>query len=300
MSGQVARCGWSPNASRHSSSLRLRPAIRQGLGDPRRAEADTRPFGSAATAERWTATGSRLRYEDPSGAAGGIQSLVVKLSKRGGALKLKAGTDAWRYRLDAPQGPINVTVEIGTSRWCAEFGPKAQKQRGAKRLRATARVSPGACPCDALVAGTFDGVLSIFEQHGCTSAVCHGAVPGEGGLDLRREVAWANLVGVPGAPPVASHRIRAASPNPSAGAVRIEFELARAGAAEFRLRDVAGRTVATIPAGRREAGVASFVLDGGVGSGTARDVRRVAAGVYFLSLVVDGVEVDGRRIVLLR
>ena len=144
----------------------------------------------------------------------------------------------------------------------------------------------------------------------------HGFIPGHsgtygvvvvndnGGTGNYTVAVTANLVNVPGVPggppPVAAHRIRAAAPNPSAGAMRIDFELARAGTAEFRLRDVAGRTVATVPAGRREAGVSSFMLDGGVGSVAGRDVRRVAAGVYFLSLVVDGVEADGRRIVLLR
>ncbi|MGH7726953.1 MAG: FlgD immunoglobulin-like domain containing protein [Candidatus Eiseniibacteriota bacterium] len=74
--------------------------------------------------------------------------------------------------------------------------------------------------------------------------------------------------------------------------MRIDFELARAGEAEFRVRDVAGRTVATIPAGRRDAGIASFSLDAAG--------KHVAPGVYFLSLVVDGVEADRTRIILLR
>jgi hypothetical protein len=88
------------------------------------------------------------------------------------------------------------------------------------------------------------------------------------------------------------------------GALRIEFELARAANAEFRLRNVAGGTVATVPAGHRDAGVASFAWDapgaashrgaGGAGS------RGVPPGVYFLSLVVDGVETDRTRIILLR
>lgn len=147
--------------------------------------------------EHWTVKRRKLRYDDPSGAAGGIQTVVVKLTKRGGALKIKAGTDAWRYHLDEAQSDVNATVEIGTSRWCTVFGVDDLRQRGTKTLRGRARVSPDACPCDALVAGTFDGVLSIFEQHGCTDALCHGATPGQGGLDLRRDVAWANLVGVP-------------------------------------------------------------------------------------------------------
>lgn len=50
--------------------------------------------------------------------------------------------------------------------------------------------------------GNFDGTFeliqaAIFERHGCTSAVCHGAAPGAGGLDLRPEVAYDSLVDVP-------------------------------------------------------------------------------------------------------
>jgi len=148
-------------------------------------------------AERWAPTRRGFRYADPDGSAGGVQALTLKFTKAGGALKLKAGTDAWRYELDRPQSDVNVTIEVGTSRWCAEFGSGDLKQRRSGKLRASARVSPGACPCDALVAGTFDGILTIFEQHGCTDAICHGAAPGEGNLVLRRDVAWANLVGVP-------------------------------------------------------------------------------------------------------
>lgn len=49
--------------------------------------------------------------------------------------------------------------------------------------------------------GTFDSTFAliqkaVFENHGCTSQVCHGSpgAPGGGGLDLRPEVAHENLV----------------------------------------------------------------------------------------------------------
>jgi hypothetical protein len=149
-----------------------------------------------------------------------------------------------------------------------------------------------------------------------TSAV-HAFIPGQsglygvvvvndnGGTGNYSVSVTANLVDVPPGPPaVAAHRIRAAAPNPSAGTMRIDFELARAGEAEFRLRNVAGRTVATIPVGRRDAGVASFSLDptsaARFGAGSNGNGSRVAPGVYFLSLVVDGVEADRTRVILLR
>jgi hypothetical protein len=96
-------------------------------------------------------------------------------------------------------------------------------------------------------------------------------------------------------------RIRSAAPNPGVGALQIEFELARAGNAEFRLRSVAGRTVASVPAGHRSAGTARFAWDAsGAASSRGASGRGVPPGVYFLSLVVDGVETDHTRIILLR
>jgi len=147
-----------------------------------------------------------------------------------------------------------------------------------------------------------------------TSAV-HGFIPGysgkygvvvvndNGGTGGYSVSITANLLAVdPRATTPLASRIRSATPNPTAGALRIEFELARAGNAEFRLRSVAGRTVATLPAGRRDAGPASFAWDasGAASHRGGGDGRGVPPGVYFLSLVVDGVETDRTRIILLR
>src|SRR5262245_61170130 len=50
--------------------------------------------------------------------------------------------------------------------------------------------------------GNFDSTYeliqaAIFERHGCTNSLCHGATPGGGGLDLRGAGALDNLVDVP-------------------------------------------------------------------------------------------------------
>ena len=37
----------------------------------------------------------------------------------------------------------------------------------------------------------------VFENRGCTSTVCHGSLAQQGGLDLRPEVAYGELVGQP-------------------------------------------------------------------------------------------------------
>jgi hypothetical protein len=45
---------------------------------------------------------------------------------------------------------------------------------------------------------TFQAIQKqIFERRGCTSAICHGSSPGQGGLDLSADVAYQNLFEVP-------------------------------------------------------------------------------------------------------
>ena len=149
------------------------------------------------------------------------------------------------------------------------------------------------------------------------TSAAHGFIPGysgkygivvvndNGGSGGYSVSVTANLVAIDPRPrsPLAN-RIRSAAPNPSVGALRIEYELARAGNAEFRLRSVAGSTVATVPAGHQDAGIASLAWDAS-GAASHRGAsgtggRGVPPGVYFLSLVVDGVETDRTRIILLR
>lgn len=50
--------------------------------------------------------------------------------------------------------------------------------------------------CDASFEGTFDAIQqTVFERHGCTAEACHGGASA-GGLDLRPDVAHANLLEV--------------------------------------------------------------------------------------------------------
>lgn len=46
------------------------------------------------------------------------------------------------------------------------------------------------------VDGTFALIQQVFDNRGCTAETCHGSADGAGGLDLRREVAFDNLVNV--------------------------------------------------------------------------------------------------------
>src|SRR5262245_24206871 len=55
---------------------------------------------------------------------------------------------------------------------------------------------PGPGECEEFD-GAFDAIQSVvFERRGCTAEACHGSTA-SGGLDLRAESAYANLVGVP-------------------------------------------------------------------------------------------------------
>jgi hypothetical protein len=56
--------------------------------------------------------------------------------------------------------------------------------------------SPGSGECSVSYDGTFDAIQDlIFARHGCTADACHGSAR-SGGLDLRRDAAYANLIEV--------------------------------------------------------------------------------------------------------
>jgi hypothetical protein len=147
-------------------------------------------------AERWKAKGRVLRYADRAGESAGIRSVVLRIGRKGGILRV-AGRGAWPYVLDRPQSEITVTLTIGAARWCSLF-QGADVQNGHRRAKAHSKTAPSSCPCTAPAASTFAAIqTAIFEGHGCTQAICHGASPGEGNMDLRPESAYASLVDVP-------------------------------------------------------------------------------------------------------
>jgi hypothetical protein len=89
-----------------------------------------------------------------------------------------------------------VILTLGGKRWCAEI-PQNQIRNGTQRARGKARDAPAACPCIDEFTSTWEAIQKVvFERHGCTSELCHGAAPGQGDLDLRPDVAWSALVGV--------------------------------------------------------------------------------------------------------
>jgi hypothetical protein len=147
-------------------------------------------------AERWTVRKRVLRYQDRAGTAAGIRSVILRVGKKGGIVKI-IGRGAWPYTIDRPQTEVTVTFGIGVARWCAKFDAD-NLDNGNGMVRGHSKIAPASCPCEAPATSTFAGIqTAIFERHGCTQAICHGASPGEGSLDLRPDHAYASLVDVP-------------------------------------------------------------------------------------------------------
>ncbi|TMQ71652.1 MAG: hypothetical protein E6K80_04970 [Candidatus Eisenbacteria bacterium] len=84
-------------------------------------------------------------------------------------------------------------------------------------------------------------------------------------------------------------------PNPARGAVRFQFALERPAEVSLRVVDMAGRVVGEVPAKTWGAGAWSVLWDGHKKSG-----EQVAAGVYFVEMLVNGQRVGQSRMALLR
>jgi hypothetical protein len=198
-----------PSRRRVAFNARFTP--RATMDNPAFAGATLRIYGSAPTdgdsglielkAAKWHPLGNAgskgYRYEDETGAAGGIRLILVKQGKRAGTIKIAGGSENWRYAIGGPQSAITLTLTVGKARWCAEFDQKALKRNVARHVVGRKPSASTSCPCDSY-ASTFAAIQNaVFERHGCTQAVCHGAANPQGGLDLRPDVAYANLVDVP-------------------------------------------------------------------------------------------------------
>jgi hypothetical protein len=84
------------------------------------------------------------------------------------------------------------------------------------------------------------------------------------------------------------------SPNPGRGPVTIDFAMRESGKASFRIFDMAGRTVGSIPARQWQPGRWSVRWDGNDPTG-----RPLSAGLYFVQMNVDDRRVGFGRITLL-
>ena len=141
------------------------------------------------------------RYDDPAQTVGGIRTIMVQQTKRGGVFKVVGGSGNWRYTVAGPQSGVALTFTIGSARWCAAY--KSFVRNAGRKVLARSKSAPASCPCERF-ASTFEAIQKVvFEKHGCTSSLCHGSAPGQGNLDLRPEVAYDNLVDV--VSPLAGH-----------------------------------------------------------------------------------------------
>ena len=189
------------------AKVRIEGEWRGPIGTPAPGDATVRVAGGPGEgdsglivlpAERWTLRkrGSVLRYSDPSGSAGGIQRVVVRSGRNGGRVTITGGSQAWRFRIDGPQSRLAAILTLGGQRWCAEV-PGGELRNGTRRVHGRSRIAPEICPCIDDFTSTWSAIQTVvFERHGCTSVLCHGATPGQGNLDLRADAAYTALVGV--------------------------------------------------------------------------------------------------------
>ncbi len=138
--------------------------------------------------------------------------VALRIGRRRGTIRLRAEADAWRGAVDGPAAaPLGLTLAVGDARFCAHFEPADIRARGAV-IAAVADGGPPACPCPLTFGGTWTAIQrTILDWNGCTHPVCHGAEPGAGGLDLRSETAYENLIGVASALEAGLLRVRPGS-----------------------------------------------------------------------------------------
>jgi hypothetical protein len=88
----------------------------------------------------------------------------------------------------------NVSLVATVDPSCKQLQGKLKTGKPRNKVQFNAAIS--SCGSQAF-ASTFDGIQQeIFDKHGCTQAVCHGAAK-QGGLDLSDGVAYQNLFQVP-------------------------------------------------------------------------------------------------------
>jgi cysteine-rich repeat protein len=172
--------------------------------------------------------GYKYKQSDAATAPGG----VIKVNYKPGRLSVTAKGASWPWAPAGAQDDVWVHFRVGDEWYCAQFGGTIT-QNGANVFAAKTAPSPAACPaqvcgngivetgeaCDdgnlddgdgctatcavggcigQSFASTWDAIYQkVFVENGCTSAICHGASPGQGNLDLTPASAHADLVNAP-------------------------------------------------------------------------------------------------------
>lgn len=116
----------------------------------------------------------------------------------------------------------------------------------------------------------------------------------DGGTGAYTIGVYGGALGADTAPPAVTG-LRNVAPNPAAGAFTVEFALHDAASVTLEVLDMAGRRVATLADGPRDAGTWRVPLEGArIANGSLRP------GVYFVRLQADGRTVGEKKLVLLR
>jgi hypothetical protein len=106
------------------------------------------------------------------------------------------------------------------------------------------------------------------------------------------------ITGIPvgvGDTPATKSTMMGVAPNPAHGEASFRFSLREAGDVSFRVMDMAGRLVGSIPLQRWQPGTWTVRWDG-----RGSDGRSVAAGVYFVQMELDGRRLGQQRLALVR
>jgi hypothetical protein len=105
---------------------------------------------------------------------------------------------------DVSLGEVVTSVNVGLGQpmsECANLDMNADDHADINELVSAVSNSIHGCNCDPgrkPFTSTFEAIQAqIFERRGCTQAICHGAAPFQGGLDLRPESAYRSLYEVP-------------------------------------------------------------------------------------------------------
>jgi hypothetical protein len=212
----------------------------------------------------------------------GTQSLTVGAPLVAQSLGAGDNLRCWQVNLDSGttysfvfERPVQMAAKL------LLFRPTSLLFDGGWRTRAQAEFDVSATTSyKATVSGTFGVVLANDA----------GA---QGSCNLGVRVL---TVGVePGDDPSLVTSVERVVPNPVAGSARIHYALARHADVSFDVLDAAGRRVTRIAEGARDAGRWSADW-----SGSGDDGARLAAGVYFVRMRVDGVAFAHTRLVILR
>lgn len=206
-----------------------------------------------------------------------------------GRTDIRIGPESRCYGMTvAPSGKILV-VGTGTP------GVGQAAQAGAARLTADGVLDSGFAPGGTFMVDLLQNASDFFVQ--CVVDGGGGIIAcGQAGSDFVLARLTSPVAGVDATPWAGNAIALSVAPNPTRGASRVDFSLARSAEVQLSVFDSRGRRIRTLAGEQFPPGNASVAWDG-----TGDDGRSVAPGVYFVRLAVDGRTAgEPSRVVLVR